>query len=441
MRVRIAPIPITRNQFTAAVLLALLLIAALPAQAAEAVAEHGARSWSFEPWVVSSLTVTVALYVAGLLRMRRRQRLRRVIGAAQIAAFAGGMLVLFTALVSPLDALGEDLFSLHMTQHILLLLAAPPLLVASRPAIVFVWALPSAQRKPIGRIWTALGLGRGVQFLMHPVLVWLLSGAAFAFWHLPGPYQAALRSEIVHALEHLSFFVTALMFWTVVIEPSGRRRLGYGATLLFVATMGVFSGLPGALLFLAQRPLYPIHAAGAARWGLSLIEDQQIAGLIMWIPTSFLYLAAFSWVFLRWLAEAERLASLRLRRAATLATPLALLLAFALPSMARAQSLWTSTEPPRIGGDPDRGALLIRDYGCGACHMVPGIAGADGVVGPSLTTVGRRIYLAGLLRNTPDNMMRWLRYPQQVLPGNAMPDMGLSAQDARDVASYLYTLQ
>jgi putative membrane protein len=423
------------------ILLASLLPAALPAHAGEETSAHGALGWSFEPWIVASLAIAVALYVAGLLRMRRRPRLRRVIGPPQIAAFAGGMLLLVLALLSPLDALGEELFSMHMLQHILLLLLAPPLLVASRPAIVFLWAPARQRRKQIGRLWIRLGLGRGVQSLMHPVLVWLLFGAAFALWHLPGPYQAALRNEELHALEHLSFFITALLFWTIVIEPSGRRRLDYGATLLFVATMGVFSGLPGALLFLAQRPLYPIHASGAAQWGMSLIEDQRVAGLIMWIPASFIYLAAVSWVFLRWLAEAERVASLRLRRAPPLAAPLALVLALALPSMAQAQSLWASTEPPRIGGDADRGALLIRDYGCGACHMVPGIAGADGVVGPSLMTVGRRIYLAGVLRNTPDNMMRWLRYPQQVLPGNAMPDMGLSAQDARDVASYLYTLQ
>jgi cytochrome c1 len=87
------------------------------------------------------------------------------------------------------------------------------------------------------------------------------------------------------------------------------------------------------------------------------------------------------------------------------------------------------------------GARLIQSYGCGSCHVVPGIEGADGVVGPPLMQIGRRIYIAGTLRNTSGNLVRWLRNPQQVLPGNAMPDMGLSEADARDVAAYLYTLR
>jgi cytochrome c2 len=92
-------------------------------------------------------------------------------------------------------------------------------------------------------------------------------------------------------------------------------------------------------------------------------------------------------------------------------------------------------------GSAKQGARLIRHYGCGACHMIPGIAQAEGVVGPPLTNIGRRIYIAGLLRNTPDNMIRWLRNPQAVVPGNAMPVMGLTRQDAKNVAAYLYTLQ
>jgi cytochrome c2 len=92
-------------------------------------------------------------------------------------------------------------------------------------------------------------------------------------------------------------------------------------------------------------------------------------------------------------------------------------------------------------GDPKRGIVLIRGYGCGSCHTVPGVDNADGLVGPPLDQIGRRIYLAGLLRNTPDNMVVWLRHPQGVVPGNVMPDMGLSDRDAHDVAAYLYTLR
>jgi cytochrome c2 len=94
-----------------------------------------------------------------------------------------------------------------------------------------------------------------------------------------------------------------------------------------------------------------------------------------------------------------------------------------------------------FGGDPARGVALIRDYGCGSCHQIPGVADADGLVGPPLSNIGVRVYLAGMLRNTPDNLMLWLRHPQQIVPGNVMPDMGMTVPDARDIATYLYTLR
>ncbi|HZT19436.1 MAG TPA: cytochrome C [Dongiaceae bacterium] len=111
-----------------------------------------------------------------------------------------------------------------------------------------------------------------------------------------------------------------------------------------------------------------------------------------------------------------------------------------LGGAARAQSPG-QLQAAGFGGDADRGAALITGYGCGACHVVPGVPGADGVVGPPLTMIARRIYLAGVLRNTPENMVFWLRYPQRVVPGNAMPDMGVTSSDARDIAAYLYTLR
>jgi cytochrome c1 len=127
-----------------------------------------------------------------------------------------------------------------------------------------------------------------------------------------------------------------------------------------------------------------------------------------------------------------------LKLALTIARGLSLMLAFAFvcssgPS-ARAQE-------SAIAGDPKRGAALIQRYGCGACHTIPGITGANGLVGPPLTMMGRRIYIAGVLRNTPDNMMRWIRDPQKIVPGNAMPEMGITEAEARDLAAFLETLR
>ena len=97
--------------------------------------------------------------------------------------------------------------------------------------------------------------------------------------------------------------------------------------------------------------------------------------------------------------------------------------------------------PPYAEGNPLQGRVLIGRFGCGACHLIPGISGADSDVGPPLTRIGRRIYVAGMLRNTPDNLAYWIQHPQQVVPGNAMPDMGISRRQAQDIAAYLLTLR
>jgi cytochrome c2 len=117
----------------------------------------------------------------------------------------------------------------------------------------------------------------------------------------------------------------------------------------------------------------------------------------------------------------------------------ALFVTWSILSTHQGQAVDASPRPS--GGDPARGAAEIRNAGCGSCHRIPGIAGADGLVGPPLDLIGRRIYLAGVLRNTPQNMMAWLQNPQKFVPGNAMPDMNLSDEQSRNIAAYLYTLK
>ena len=207
-----------------------------------------------------------------------------------------------------------------MVQHLTLMLVAAPLLVQGRSAMVLLWALPAGLRRAGGSWWATSGAGRGLRPLFsHPVAIWLWFSGLFALWHLPGPYAWALGNQAVHVLEHLAFLVSAFAFWSVVIEPLGRRRLDYGATLLFVATAAVVSSLPGALMILATRPLYGGHAEGVAAWGLTLVQDQQLGGLIMWIPAGFAYLLAIAVLFVRWLRAAEQRTTARLGRLAPLA--------------------------------------------------------------------------------------------------------------------------
>ncbi len=105
------------------------------------------------------------------------------------------------------------------------------------------------------------------------------------------------------------------------------------------------------------------------------------------------------------------------------------------------ESARAKTGPLRVVGDPARGAAMISAYGCGSCHMVPGVDGARGLVGPPLIAWARRTYIAGKLPNTPAYLMRWIMTPQAVEPGNAMPDLGVSQRDAADISAYLYTIR
>lgn len=394
-------------------------------------------TWSFDPLILGALAIAAVWYGSGYWRLKR-EGIDRVLRRREIICYTAGLAVLFVALISPLDPLGEQLFCAHMVQHLLLLMAAPPLLVMGRPPVAFLWAFPGPVRRRIGRAWAAAGLARTTGVLMHPITVWIAFSGSFVFWHVPAAYQWALADETIHTVEHLCFLVTALAFWSIVIAPSGRRTLNYGASLLFVATTAVLSGLPGALMIFAPRPLYPAHAHTAAEWGLTLMQDQQLAGLIMWIPAGLGYVVAIAWLFLLWLQEAERRT---MRPLSTSAPIIAIVLTCGLLLSGCDYATDAAANVPATGGDSKRGAELIVKHGCGGCHIIPGIAGANGLVGPPMTKMGRRVFVAGILRNTPENMTAWIKDPQQFVPGNAMPNMNISEQDARDITAYLYTLR
>jgi putative membrane protein len=167
------------------------------------------------------------------------------------------------------------------------------------------------------------------------------------------------------------------------------------------------------------------------------MEDQQLAGLIMWVFAGFFYLCVIAWLFMKWLGEADHLD--HAPRIIRICPPLVAALALMLGGCeAEPQS---QTRVAKTYGDPTRGAALIVREGCGGCHVIPGIGNAEGVVGPPLAMVGRRVFIAGVLRNSPEAMILWLQHPQSVVPGNAMPEMNLSDRDAADITAYLMTLQ
>jgi putative membrane protein len=272
---------------------------------------HGVEEIEHSPWApdigsLLGLAIFALLYGLGWWRMGFRTR-ERLLGASRGWGFAAGIGVLAVALVSPLDVLAGRLFSAHMLQHLLLMLIAPPLLAWGRPLVVCLWAFPLRVRRGLGSFFGDMpGLRALFHLFTRPLPIGMAASLALWFWHLPGPYRWALHSQPVHIVEHVSFVLTGLAFWTLVAEPDLRRRLGYGTALCFVAIMGMQESLLGALLTFAPRPLYPVSLEDTAAYGLTPLEDQQWAALLMCVPASFVHLVLLSILFFAWFGEAER---------------------------------------------------------------------------------------------------------------------------------------
>jgi putative membrane protein len=262
-------------------------------------------SWSLDPAVLAGLAVAGFAYGRGVRTLWRHAH-RRGVAPWHVVSFAGGLVALCVALVSPLHAVATELLWAHMVQHVLLVLAAAPLLVLGAPVLPMSVAIPAAWRRRV-RSWGHVEPLRSVRLVLTwPIVAWLLHVAVMWMWHVPSIYQAATTNSGLHAVEHASFLATALLFWWVAIPSGGRRRLGGGTDVLYVFTGGIQSGVLGALFTFAGAPLYPVYAHTALRWGTSPLQDQQLAGLIMWIPGGLVYVFAAGVLFVRWLLMIER---------------------------------------------------------------------------------------------------------------------------------------
>lgn len=244
-------------------------------------------SWSFEPWVVVPMVVATLLYVIGTRRLTSGGRARRVLPRWRTASFAVGMFLMALALISPLDALGSALFAAHMAQHEVMMVLAAPLLVLGMPLVPMLWALPRTSRRAVGR-WTNRNLRSSWRMLTRPPVAFVLHALAVLVWHVPALYDATLTSDVVHAAQHISFVGTALVFWWALI--GGRpRRTRYGAAVLCLFGTALYSSALGALLTFAQSPWYPAYGSWSLVWGLTPVQDQQLGGLIMWIPAGLVH--------------------------------------------------------------------------------------------------------------------------------------------------------
>ena len=279
-------------------LAALALSAVLPravwAHTGRAPAPHDVwTSWTFAPVVMLALVVGVWAYGRGVRALWRRSASGRGVARWRVACFAAGLLTVALALLSPIDAVGSALFAVHMIQHMLLVVVAAPLLVLGDSGTATLWALPIRSRRRVGLWWRhARTLKRAWRTLRLPLVAFILHVGALWLWHLPSLYDAAIRREGLHVVEHASFFLTALLFWYPIADPHRSGRLGIGVATLYLFAAGLQCTMLGALMAFARHPWYFAHYGTTAAWGLSPLEDQQLAGLIMWIPAGLVYLVA-----------------------------------------------------------------------------------------------------------------------------------------------------
>ncbi len=256
----------------------------------------------FDLLAIGFLLMIGALYALGTARLRARGAHQR---SFEPIAFGIGWLTLIVSILPPLDAWAIVRFSAHMVQHELMMLVGAPLVMFGRPVPVWLAALPrpwSARAAKILQSSATRGAWNGVT---APVVAWALHGGAIWLWHLPALYDAAVENEAIHLVEHSMFVGTAIVFWWGMLY--GRYgRAGYGAAVFYVFTTAVHTGILGAIVTFARAPLYSAYLAPAASHGIDALGDQQVAGLIMWVPAGLVLTTLGIALFAAWLGEAER---------------------------------------------------------------------------------------------------------------------------------------
>ncbi len=243
--------------------------------------------WTVDPAVLTPLLASGVLYFVGLGRLWRSAGQGHGVARWQAVAFVAGWLLMAIAVASPLHDESRKFFTAHMIEHELVMTMAAPLLVVSRPLPVLLWAFPRSWRRGVARRASLVGYLFWWDVLSRPAPAAIAHAAAIWVWHIPALFDAALGNELLHWLQHLSFLVTALFFWWAVLDA--RRRAGVGVALIFVTAL--HTSFLGILLTLARYPIYAGQARLAETWGADPLIDQQLAGLIMWVPAGLIYVA------------------------------------------------------------------------------------------------------------------------------------------------------
>lgn len=282
----------------------LLIGGALPALVATDCMAHVAGAGTrlhvnFDAVLASLLLASAFLYARGVTRLWRKAGVGRGIRVVDVARFGLGIATLAAALLPPIDALAGRSFATHMIEHEMLMVIAAPLLVLARPLEASAWALSGGTREAIAAFTRSTLVRRTARWMSAPVPATCVHALALWIWHLPPLFLAALASEPLHVFQHVCFFASALAFWWAMFGGAMRTPGAVSVACLF-ATMLHASAL-GALIAFAPSPWY-VHAAGARAFGLAPLEDQQLGGLIMWVPGGLAYVVVALSIVGTWLA-------------------------------------------------------------------------------------------------------------------------------------------
>lgn len=250
--------------------------------------------WDWQPSIVIGTALIVGFYLYAVGPLQKRYFPDEPVKRGQVICFLLGMFFMFLSLVSPLDELGDSyLFSAHMLQHLVLIMVGPPLLLLGTPD----WFVRPFLRNPV--------VFRIAKVLTLPAVAFTLFNVDFWLWHAPPLYDATLENQSIHILEHLTFIIFGVINWWPILSPSkDLPRLSPGGQILYIFFNGMPSVALGAgLTFLP--PLYAPYLSAPRVWGISPATDQQLGGLIMWIPVSIAYIAVVSVLFIRWIQSME----------------------------------------------------------------------------------------------------------------------------------------
>jgi len=253
-------------------------------------------SWSFEPGLVVALLLVAIVYLRGF-RVLRAQLPARFPGWRR-GAFLAGVAALLLALVSPLDVLADLLLQVHMVQHWLLMMVAPPLLWLGAPAVPLLRGLPRGWlRRGVGPFLAWPALRRVLHRVTSPVFAGLAWALTTLVWHWPPAYQAALRSRLWHDLEHASFIAASLLFWHAVIAPwPAQRHGGASGRVILLGLAALFNSVFSAVFTFSTRVFYPVYLEAPRPWGIDALTDQNAAGALIWVATSLPMLVAAVWL-------------------------------------------------------------------------------------------------------------------------------------------------